>query len=196
MSAFDPKDRVRIIIRSAFQRLPRTRSNRGWYLSQRSLIEFTEDIVRQLFSSSGIAFLDAGFDFEETVTKILTQKNYPSEQQLTEHIIRSISVRSEQDVVKIITDALDTLPRQAWVNRYVPSEERKEQFISKIVDELFNIKGPVVADTIDNILAFLAPLLGRMKGRMLSAQDRAEEIVKKLKGKYTKSGAPLVGLII
>ena len=196
MNAPDPKDRVRVIIRYAFQRLPRTRSGRGWFLSQRGLVEFIEDVIRQLFSASGIAFLDIAFDFEDAITRILTKKSYPSDQQYAEHIIRSISVKSEDDVVRIIVNALNTLPRHAWVNRYVSNEERREQFISKIIDDLFDSNGPVIADTVDNILQFLTPFLRSIRGRMLSAQDQAEEIVKELKVKYTKIYVPAGGILI
>lgn len=189
MNTSDPKDRVRIIIRYAFNRLPRTRSGRGWYLSQRGLIEFTQDVVTQLFSASGIAFLDVGFDFEDTIIYILTRKSYPSEQQFAENIIRSIAVNAEQDIVKIITDALDTLPRQAWVNRYVSSEQRKEDFVSKIVDELFKLGGPVIIETMDAILNFVVPILNKMR-RVVSAQECAHVLVAELKIKYEKKKAP------
>ena len=196
MNALDPKDRVRVIIRHAFHRLPRTRSGKGWYLSQRGMVEFTEDIVRTLFSASGIAFLDVGFDFEEAIIDILTNKSYPSEQQYGEGLIRAIAINSEGDIRKIIANALDTLPRQAWVNRYVSNETRKEEFISKIVDDLFKGDGPVIIDTMDNILQHIVPILNRMR-RIVSAQECAQALIAELKIKYTKKNVvPYVGLII
>lgn len=195
MNATDSKDRVRVIIRYAFNRLPRTRSGRGWYLSQRGLVEFTQDVVTQLFSASGIAFLDVGFDFEDIVIGILTRKSYPSEQQFAENIIRSIAMNAEQDVVKIITNALETLPRQAWVNRYISNEQRKEDFISKIVDELFKLGGPVIIETMDAILAFVVPILNRMR-RVVSAQECAQALVAELKIKYAKKNAPQYSVFI
>lgn len=196
MNALDPKDRVRVIIRFAFQRLPRTRSGRGWYLSQRGMVEFTEDIVRTLFSASGIAFLDVGFDFEEIIIGILTHKSYPSEQQYGESITRAIAVNVEADIVKIITNAFDTLPRQAWVNRYISNETRKEELISNIIDELFKRGGHIIIDAMDNILQHIVPILNRIR-RIVSAQECAQALVAELKIKYAKKNAPAgMGTII
>lgn len=188
MSVIDPKDKVRIIIRQVFDDrniVIRTRSGRGWYLYQSAIVNFVSTVTKNLLSSEGVVFLDSGFNFEGQIRSTLATRYFTSEQICAQAIIKAINIKSEDEIVKILMDAMSVLQSHFFVNKWARDDKQKEEYISKVIDNLFKTNGYVIVDTVDAILKTVVPILLRYR-RILSAQDCAILVVGELKRAYAK----------
>ena len=177
MAKQDPKDRVREIIEFAFRQAPRTRSGKGWFINSSIILVFVSDIAGSICGKQGIAFIYTSLDIVRIVCDVLLHQKFSNDQERAEKIVNSLTAFSQPLVEALIKNAMDKYATHHYVyNRYFPDDKDKKKFVDYIIDNIFTSNGLTRADSVENFMFRIFPLLKTGA----NIQYRAEAIAREL----------------
>lgn len=177
MAKRDPKDRVREIIESVFQQVPRTRSGKGWYIASSRISVFVSDIAGSICGKQGIAIINTLLDIARITCVVLLHQKFSNDQERAEKIVNSLTAFSQPLVEVVIKNAMDKYASNHYAyNRYFPDNNDKKKFVDYIVDTTFSPNGIMKVGNVETFMSRIFPLLKTST----SIQSRAEAIAREL----------------